>query len=409
MIRRSSFVPAGILLVLCGISTLHAQNAANYSFATTTVGSLTDMSSGTTTLVAANQDDTASAVVPIGFDFYFMGVRQSQFSVNSNGTLRFGAVAVTGTGYNPLAQAGQSLISPYGADQRTLATTGKVHSKIVGSAPNRILVIEFLNMQSNFNSGGTPDLTYQAHLSESTGTIEFVYAAMTMSTTGAADANSNSPQFGFSSSNSAGTVGSVTADQSGTPAPTFNGASATPVDNLYVAGPITVLTSATDGSRRTFQFVPPTPTAPTGLSFSGIGPLGMTLNWTDAPDEVGYAIYRSTDGVNFSFDGAAAANSTNYIASGQGVGEGTGVGVALAAAIVCRWIGLGEAVNSGSAAGVIRGRCLGPAQALISRINTKDNPANRKIRPRIFACMMPDSIMRGKHTQVYQAETKTLS
>lgn len=316
MIRRSSFVPAGILLVLCGISTLHAQNAANYSFATTTVGSLTDMSSGTTTLVAANQDDTASAVVPIGFDFYFMGVRQSQFSVNSNGTLRFGAVAVTGTGYNPLAQAGQSLISPYGADQRTLATTGKVHSKIVGSAPNRILVIEFLNMQSNFNSGGTPDLTYQAHLSESTGTIEFVYAAMTMSTTGAADANSNSPQFGFSSSNSAGTVGSVTADQSGTPAPTFNGASATPVDNLYVAGPITVLTSATDGSRRTFQFVPPTPTAPTGLSFSGIGPLGMTLNWTDAPDEVGYAIYRSTDGVNFSFDGAAAANSTNYIASG---------------------------------------------------------------------------------------------
>jgi len=41
------------------------------------------------------------------------------------------------------------------------------------------------------------------------------------------------------------------------------------------------------------------------------------------------------------------------VATGQGVGEGTGVGVALAAAIVCRWIGLGEAVNSGNAAGVI--------------------------------------------------------
>ena len=70
--------------------------ASNYTFATATNASLTDMSVGTTTLVGANLDDTASAVNNIGFDFYFQGVRFSQFSANSNGLIRLGAVAVQG-------------------------------------------------------------------------------------------------------------------------------------------------------------------------------------------------------------------------------------------------------------------------------------------------------------------------
>src|ERR1044072_2777749 len=70
--------------------------ASNYAFATATSASLTDMSTGTTTLVGANLDDTASAVQSIGFDFYFQGVRCSQFSANSNGFLLLGALAVQG-------------------------------------------------------------------------------------------------------------------------------------------------------------------------------------------------------------------------------------------------------------------------------------------------------------------------
>ncbi|MGC2235791.1 MAG: G8 domain-containing protein [Pyrinomonadaceae bacterium] len=290
--------------------------ATNYAFATTTTGSLTDMSTGTTTLVAADQDDTASSVVNIGFDFYFMGVRYTQFSANSNGSIRLGGTAVTNTGYNPLAVASTPIITPYGADQRTLASTGKVHFKVTGAAGSRILIVEFLNMQADFNSGGASNLTYQARLSETTGVIEFVYGSMTMSAAGAADANSNSPEFGFSSSNTAGTVGSITAAQSGTPAPTFDGSSATPVDNLYVAGTIPVLTSATNGTRRTFSFTPPIPTSPTGLTFTTVTQTTYTLNWTDAPDERIYAIYRSTDGVNYTFAGTSAENATTFNATG---------------------------------------------------------------------------------------------
>ncbi|MGA8810222.1 MAG: hypothetical protein WB973_20315 [Thermoanaerobaculia bacterium] len=311
-------VAAVLLAVFLAPSHAQAQaNAANYAFSTTTSGSLTNMSSGTTTLVNPDQDDTASAVTLIGFEFVFMGVRQDRFSVNSNGTLRFGASVISNTLYDPLAQAGQSLITAYGADQRTHAVDGKVHFKVIGSAPNRTLVVEWLNMQSDFNTGGTASLTYQVRLTETSGTIEFAYGSMTMGTAGAADGNSNSPQFGFSSNNAVGTVGSIAAAQGGAPAPTFNGASATPVNNLYVAGSITALTSAADGSRRTFLLTPPSVNPPGGpLTFTGVAATTTTVNWTDSSNEIGYIIYNSTDGVNFTFVGSAAQNATSFAASG---------------------------------------------------------------------------------------------
>jgi uncharacterized repeat protein (TIGR01451 family) len=291
-------------------------NAANYVFSTVTTASLADMS-GSTTLVAADQDDTASAVTLIGFDFYFQGVRQDRFSVNSNGSLRFGATQISNTAYDPLAQTAQSLVTAYGADQRTHIGDGRVHAKLTGSAPNRVLTIEWLNMQSDFNSGGVAQLTYQVRLFETTGVIDFTYGSMTMGAAGAADPNSVSPQYGFSSNNTVGTVGSITAAQSGTPAPTFSGASATPVNNTYVAGPITALTSAADGARRQFTLTPPTALPPIGpLSFTGITSVAMTLNWGDSGNDSGYAIYQSTDGTNFSFFGTAAENATSFNATG---------------------------------------------------------------------------------------------
>lgn len=306
----------GLLFLLYTLF-VKAQNTANYSFATTTTGSLTDMSSGTTQLIAVDQDDFASSVTNIGFDFFFNGVRQTQFSVNSNGSLRFGATIISNTLYDPLGQAGQSLLTAYGANQRTHAGDGKVHYKITGAAPNRILIVEWLNIQANFSAGGTANLTYQVRLYETTGVIEYVYGPMTMSVAGAADVNSSSPQIGFSSNNAIGTVGSLTAAQSGTPAPTYNSASATPANNLYTAGSIPVLTSIADGARRTFSFTPPVPADPTALSFTAISLIAMTLNWTDnATNETAYAIYRSTDGINYSYVNQVAANSVNSVQTG---------------------------------------------------------------------------------------------
>jgi hypothetical protein len=305
------------LAVLClAATTVNGQNVANYSYATTTTGSLTNMATGTTTLIGADQDDAASVITNIGFEFFFQGVRYTQFSVNSNGTLRLGTTAVSNTLYDPLGQAGQALITAYGTDQRT-HTSGKVHYRITGTAPNRKLIVEWLNMQADFNAGGTANVTYQVNLYETSGVIEFIYGSVNMSVAGAADANSSSPQIGFSSGSTVGTVGSVTAAQSGTPAPTYNSGSASPVNNSYTAGTIPALTSAADGSRRTFSFTPPVPLAASALSFTAVTATGMTLNWTDnATNEVGYLVYRSTDGVNYTLISQLAANSSSLISTG---------------------------------------------------------------------------------------------
>lgn len=287
-------------------------NTANYAFATTTTGSLADLTTGSTLLIGPNQLDYSTPLTPIGFDFYFRGVRQTQFSVNANGLLQFASLAQTGSPYTPLAQSNKPLLTPYGASLR-LHSTGKVHSKLFGSAPNRMLVVEWRNLQSVPVPGGDPELTFQAQLFESTGVIRYVYGSMTLAASVAADPNTRSPHIGFSTSDTAGTVGSVAAPQAGSPS--YNGSSASPQFNNYTAGPLTVLTSAADGSRRTLAFTPPVPTPPTNLSFSAVQLAGMTLSWTDAPDEQGYALYASTDGVNFSYFDAVGENVTSYAAT----------------------------------------------------------------------------------------------
>jgi hypothetical protein len=145
-------------------------------------------------------------------------VRQDRFSVSTNGTLRFGKLAVSDLLQQPLGRADQSLITPYGADQRTHISDGKVHFKLTGTEGNRVLVVEWLNMQADFHAEGTVDLTYQLRLSETTGSIEFVYGSMSMSATGAADAG---PQIGFSSGSDPGMIGSIDAPSSGAPSPSF--------------------------------------------------------------------------------------------------------------------------------------------------------------------------------------------
>jgi hypothetical protein len=287
------------------------ETASNYVFSDSTNASFTDMSSGTTILIGPDQDDRTSGVNAIGFDFYFDGVRQDRFSVSTNGTLRFGALAVSDALWQPLGSSDQSLISTYGADQRTRISDGIVHFKVIGTEGNRVLVVEWLNMQSDFHAQGTADLTYQLRLSETSGAIEFVYGSMSMSEMGAADSG---PQIGFSSGSDPGMIGSIDAQVA---ARSFDGSSNAPVSNAYPVGPIDVLTSVSDGSRRSFLLTPPEAGSPGALLFSDVTTTAMTLNWGDTANELGFAIYLSTDvGVTYNFVAVTGANTVNYVVNG---------------------------------------------------------------------------------------------
>ncbi|WP_208174262.1 fibronectin type III domain-containing protein [Hymenobacter negativus] len=268
----------------------------------------------TTSLLATGtyRDDVASAVVPIGFDFGFMGKRYSEFSVNSNGQLRLGASLIAGTGYTAPV-AGAAIIAPITGDNDMLAT-GKVHYKLIGSAPNRILAVEWLNIRLPGDDAnpttGTASLV-QATLSETTGVIVYRYGAMVNNST---TSQARSVAFSSGLGTAAGLVGAVTTI-TGTPAYTATGVTLYATTSFTASAAMTNLNSTNNTTRRVFTFTPnATPSAaPTNLTFTSIGASSLALNWTDnATNEVAYSIYRSTDNVNFTFAGETAANVTSF-------------------------------------------------------------------------------------------------
>ena len=79
---------------------------------------------------------------------------------------------------------------------------------------------------------------------------------------------------------------------------------------------ITNLTSKS-ATGQTYSFTSPLPATPTALSCTTITIGAMTLNWTDnTTNEIGYAVYRSTDGVSYTFILQTTANANSFIQNG---------------------------------------------------------------------------------------------
>ena len=144
--------------LLSGPPSLDLISAATYPMTVANGVALEDMSTGTTQLVAPGVDDTASPVTNMGFEFWYDGVRHNLFSVNANGLARLGGTAVTTAFDNASGTGGFATttnapkIAPYFEDM-CVGTNGKIHYKVVGSAPNRKLVVEWSNMQVTRGAG----------------------------------------------------------------------------------------------------------------------------------------------------------------------------------------------------------------------------------------------------------------
>jgi hypothetical protein len=304
--RRKTFsnIWSTLLLIILfgGLLRSNAQSTANYAFTTNTTSSLVadananvvDMTTGTTLLVTDSSDDIPSSVTNIGFNFIFMGNLFTQFSASSNGIMQLGGTAVAGVTY---IASGGSLLSPklsaFGGDLQT-GSLGRVHSKLVGTAPNRCLVVEFLNMNLYYApSTFTNDATYQVRLYESTGVVEYVYGAMAVSKIDAPPADIT-PSIGFSVGSATNTFGSVTFA-----AHTYNTTTTFTENPSSTVGTIAALNSTANGSRRAYVFTPPlstVPNSPTVLTFSAIGSGSTAVNWVDnSTNETGFLVTRATD------------------------------------------------------------------------------------------------------------------
>ena len=282
-----------------------AVSAASYPFSSLSGVALEDMSSGTTQVIAPDQDDTASTVQNIGFDFWFDGARNTQFSVNANGLMRLGSTVVSTSFINDSTLTGFTTttnnpkLAPY-YDDLWVGTNGKVHFKVVGSAPNRKLVVEWLNEQIPRNAGGVSGQpgagTFQAWLFETTGVVEFVYGN----------------GIAVNSANGGYTVGIAT----GPATVTFASVTTSTSTVSYATANSTQTNAIAAGTA--YVFTPPVPADPTNLTFTSTQTQQTTLNWNDnSSNEVGFVIYRSDDGGStYNFITQTAANATSSVQTG---------------------------------------------------------------------------------------------
>ncbi|HML59146.1 MAG TPA: fibronectin type III domain-containing protein, partial [Ferruginibacter sp.] len=292
------------LLFLClaiALSTgvAKAQLMANYAFSSNTNASLEDISVNPDWEDLGNFDSRSSGVQPIGFPMPFMGVFYTHFSFNSNGQLRLhtdaGATAIT-TGSVSTLSANTVTLAAFGGDNEV--QTG-LRYKLLGTAPNRKLVAEF----TGFYVYWTPNLenagNVQIWLHEGTGRIDYVYGEVYN-----ASSSSQTRNIFIASSNTTTTAGSVTIAAT----PTFTTGTTTLTSNTIAAGSGTTtgspliehIGSSAQGSRRIMSFLPTPPAgAPTGLNFTSVQALQLTVNWTDnSTEEIGYVVQYSSDGGN---------------------------------------------------------------------------------------------------------------
>ena len=299
---------AGLCAGILGSSIGYGQSMGNYAFEASSTGSLIDISSGATNLLTSSQTTTgASSVTAIGFDFYFMGVKYNNFSINTYGQLRLGTTQIGTTGITAYT-ASTPILAPIGGTNKI---SNGASYKIIGSTPgSRRLVIEWNQFQiSNVSLSGAGNM--QVWLDEGTGKITYIYGAIYNSSP-----NYQSRPIFLSAGNSANQSGYVAFDSSANTTYAFNATTTAPTN----AGPFapntttgTVLAanlgSSAVGSRVNFTFTSPIPAAPTALTGTATSITAITANWTDnSSNELGFNVEYSTDGVNWTSAGTTAAN-----------------------------------------------------------------------------------------------------
>lgn len=205
--KKQLFTLLTALLVVIGMKA--QTNIANYTFSKSlgtyvTLGSPTILGVATGTTNALSMDAVNYQIaMPSGFTFFYGGVPQTSLNINGNGYVGFSSGIWTGQTTNPLTNtpAGGTttgIIAGFARDLNaiynpTASVVGDISYELLGSAPNRKLVVQFKNFKP-FTSALTDPrvLNFQIVLYESTHTtmanqIEVVYGNCIIGTSTATD------------------------------------------------------------------------------------------------------------------------------------------------------------------------------------------------------------------------------
>ncbi|MBL7746952.1 MAG: hypothetical protein JNM19_05955 [Chitinophagaceae bacterium] len=338
MIRAMKWALFPVLFILVNVQ-VAAQNAGNYTVSTGTASSLSLDKNGNLlnlsanfNLLGTNNTTSNSSLVPINFDFVFMGKYYTHFIAGNDGQLALGLAGSSSqmlsatspnelvriVGYPPDNTNNAPVLAAFWDDLRTARTGFTVRFVVSGTAPFRSLTIQWSAVinESSATITNPADGVFQVRLYESTGEIEYVYGKMEIGT----GSTTVTASIGFTSGN---TDNSFVAVKDLVSFNTTTSVAEEPATrelvNSSVPGPITGLHSVNEGERRSINFLPAACNgAFTDSSVTNIQPMSMQLNWTDnITNKLGYLLYRSvTDSNNYQYITSLPASTTNYVASG---------------------------------------------------------------------------------------------
>ena len=155
-----------------------AQDSFGYTYKdTNTVGGPTYNwveISGSGTSILPDSDDYYIGNINLGFFFNYYGTDYSQLAVGNNGLL-FSGVGTSEYVNAPITQTPwlHGFIAPYWDDIVTWGSAGGIYYETLGTAPNRIFVVEWFDNQHY--SSSSSGITFESILYEGTNNILFQY------------------------------------------------------------------------------------------------------------------------------------------------------------------------------------------------------------------------------------------
>jgi hypothetical protein len=176
----SQFIWLFTMLLTTGIT--HAQ-ISTYTF-TNTLGTYTPITGGNVVNATTADDDNNYALQPIGFTFNYGAGSYTSVGISANGYVRLGSTTLTYYGTSLSSQL-QTLSAFNGDLQGKGMTTSEIRIQTLGTAPNRVCVIQWRDWGRYQNTTYPNDtLNFQIRLREDSAAVEFVYGSCALASTG---------------------------------------------------------------------------------------------------------------------------------------------------------------------------------------------------------------------------------
>ena len=105
-----------------------------------------------TTVDAPGVDDVQYQGIPIGFTFNYGGTNHDYMTLNTNGYIQLDS-AGTGSFFTILSGSQNNVVAPFGADLIHFNANASLEYTTIGTAPNRICIVQWLHYSYFGNSG----------------------------------------------------------------------------------------------------------------------------------------------------------------------------------------------------------------------------------------------------------------